>query len=44
MKKKMKSWKKGVVVVFILVGLLVVIFGIGFFIYVGGLLIVGDIF
>ncbi|PEA77824.1 DUF4179 domain-containing protein [Bacillus wiedmannii] len=43
-KKKMKSWKKGVAVASILVGLSVATLGIGFPTYAGGLPIVGDIF
>ncbi|QBP91968.1 DUF4179 domain-containing protein [Bacillus mycoides] len=44
MKKKMKSWKKGVAAASILVGLSVATLGIGFPTYAGGLPIVGDIF
>lgn len=43
-KKKMKSWKKGVAAASILVGLSVATLGIGFPTYAGGLPIVGDIF
>ncbi|MEK4912079.1 DUF4179 domain-containing protein [Bacillus sp. FSL E2-8887] len=44
MKKRMKSWKKGVAAASILVGLSVATLGIGFPTYAGGLPIVGDIF